>query len=347
MAYQSEKSKSSLPPSMKEARKELQNISDVFAPETEGIKYTDSKRKLLPYIISMIQSTNAKSVLDGFSGTTRVSQALAKQGYRVIANDIAIWSRMFSECYLLNKYPPSHYQGIIDHLNSLPPKKGWYTKHYGGKENGGVSVQEDGRKRPWQEHNTMKLGAIREEIEHLGLSSIEKSVVLTSLILALDSVDNTIGHHTLYLREWSPRSYRTMKMKVPKLIHPQCCQHEVYQEDIFSVLLRAHADLVYLDPPYGSSNDKMPSPRVRYSAYYHLWKTIILDDKPELFGRALRRQDSRDDYLPSFFESFRKNPLTGRFIAEEALERAMQLSNAKYVLLSYSTNGRIPIERLF
>ncbi|MDR3244205.1 MAG: DNA adenine methylase, partial [Elusimicrobiota bacterium] len=51
-------------------------------PKTEGIKYTGSKLKIIPYIINILgEIKNIKTVLDGFSGTTRVSQALAQLGY--------------------------------------------------------------------------------------------------------------------------------------------------------------------------------------------------------------------------------------------------------------------------
>ena len=58
------------------------------APPTEGIKYAGSKLKLLPHILQLVKKVNPKTILDGFSGTTRVSQALAKRGYRVLCNDI-------------------------------------------------------------------------------------------------------------------------------------------------------------------------------------------------------------------------------------------------------------------
>ncbi len=75
------------------------------APPTEGIKYAGSKLKLLPHILELVKPTGAKTVLDGFSGSTRVSQALAKMGYRVVSNDTAVWSEIFATCYLRNRRP--------------------------------------------------------------------------------------------------------------------------------------------------------------------------------------------------------------------------------------------------
>jgi adenine-specific DNA-methyltransferase len=307
-------------------------------PQTEGIKYAGSKLKLLPHILKLAAKVEPRTVFDGFSGTTRVSQALAQCGYRVIANDIAVWSRVFGECYLLSPHPAEHYREMIDHLNALPGKHGWFTEHYGGDANN----RNGGLKKPWQRHNTLKLDAIREEIEQLSIH--EKAVALTSLILAMDEVDSTIGHYASYLNDWSPRSYREMKLRVPKLIR-KTREHEVHQADIFEIISSIDVDLAYYDPPYGSNNDKMPPSRVRYAAYYHLWTSICLFDTPALFGKANRRADTSDALRASVFEAYRKNE-AGRFIVVDAIERLLQETKARHIILSYSSGGRATAEEL-
>ena len=47
-------------------------------PDTQGVKYAGSKLKLIPHILSLFDGLKVKTVFDGFSGTTRVSKALAK-----------------------------------------------------------------------------------------------------------------------------------------------------------------------------------------------------------------------------------------------------------------------------
>jgi adenine-specific DNA-methyltransferase len=316
----------------------------VDAPQTEGIKYAGSKLKLLPHILQLVNKVSPKTVLDGFAGTTRVSQMLAQTGHRVIANDISAWSKIFGTCYLLNSYSKNHYQSIIDHLNALPGKDGWFTEHYGGEPNGGSSVGEDNLKKPWQKHNTRRLDAIRDEIERLSFSETEKAVLLTSLIFALDEVDSTLGHFASYLNDWSPRSYNELHLTVPRLF-PQTELHAVHQGDIFDLVPKVEADLAYFDPPYGSCNEKMPPSRVRYAAYYHLWTSICLYDKPELFGKAKRRTDTSDTIASSVFEDFRKSDL-GRFVVVEAIERLLQMTRAKHIILSYSSGGRATAEEL-
>lgn len=312
-------------------------------PETEGIKYAGSKLKLLPYILRLAKKNGAETVFDGFSGTTRVSQAFAKSGYTVIANDVSEWSKIFGLCYLKNTYDRGHYQPIIDHLNNLPGKDGWFTEHYGGRPNASRS-EGDCLKRPWQIHNTRKLDAIREEIDKLSVSEIEKAVLLTSLILALDEVDSTIGHYASYLNQWSPRSYKTMKMQVP-LVFPQSKNHDVFHGDIFDITKKIETDLAYFDPPYGSNNEKMPPSRVRYAAYYHIWTTLCLNDRPALFGKANRRVDSSDRVAASIFEDFNRG-VSGRFVVVEAIEKLIHQTRSRHIILSYSSGGRATADEL-
>jgi adenine-specific DNA-methyltransferase len=285
-------------------------------------------------------ASRGAAVFDGFSGSTRVSQAYAKSGYRVYANDTAPYSKIFNTAFLLNTRPAESYQPLIDHLNALPPLDGWFTEHYGGDGFYKKSNSGDGFKKPWQKKNTRKLDAIREEIDRLELDEVTRAVAITSLIFALDHVDSTLGHFASYLNEWSPRSYNDMKLAVPGLWVNEN-QNIVMQCDVFEAARRlpCPAHLAYFDPPYGSNNEKMPPSRVRYASYYHIWTSVCLNDKPSLFGKARRRVDTSDTVAGSVFEEFRKGP-SGRFIAIEAIEKLIRETQARYFILSYSSGGR-------
>lgn len=315
---------------VKDMSAQLELFNNVLrVPETEGVKYTGSKLKILPYIINMVSELDVKSALDAFTGTTRVAQAFSQMGYNTTANDISVWSEVFATCYLLSQKPDSFYQPYIDELNALPGYRGWFSENYGGDDENG--------KKPFQMKNTMRLDAIRGEIEEYGLSWEDKCVLLTSLIHAMDAVDNTLGHYAAYLSGWSARSYNDLCLKLPKR-HRQKTENKVIRGDVFEAVKEYH-DLVYLDPPYGSNNEKMPPSRVRYAAYYHIWKTIILNDRPEVFGKANRREDTRDTVSPSVFEEYKKNE-HGHFIAMQAIKDLVEQTNAHYILLSYGSGGR-------
>lgn len=320
------------------------NDIDVAAPETEGVKYAGSKLKLLPHILKLAAKVQPKTILDGFAGTTRVSQVFAQRGYQVVSSDIATWSKTFGDCYLLSKKERSEYQELVNHLNSLPGIAGWFTEHYGGEDIEGSAIQSDGLKKPWQRRNTMRLDAIREEIDNLGLATVDRAVALTSLIRAMDAVDSTLGHYVSYLKDWSARSYKEIELKVPAT-HVYEREHTVIQGDIFDSLPSINVDLAYFDPPYGSNNEKMPPSRVRYASYYHLWTTICLNDQPELFGKAKRRADTSDRIAASVFEEFRKNE-DGQFIVVEAIAKILKAVRSEWVILSYSSGGRATAEEL-
>lgn len=193
-------------------------------------------------------------------------------------------------------------------------------------------------------HNTRKLDAIRQEIEALALDPVTESVALSSLMLALDRVDSSLGHFASYLKDWSPRSYRDLALEVPHVI-PASSAHQVFQRDILDLAPKVTVDLAYFDPPYGSNNSRMPPSRVRYAAYYHLWTSVVLFDEPDLFGKANRRCDSADSTAASAFEEFRRSA-TGRFMAVEAIEQLIESTPARWTILSYSSGGRATAREL-
>src|SRR3989344_4271442 len=113
-------------------QKTLFNDKDFSDIKTQGIKYAGSKLKIIPHILEIIKDLKIKTVLDGFSGSTRVSQAFAQAGFNVTSNDVALWSEVCAKCFLLHDKDKHYYQKILDELNSLNGYDGWFTTNYGG-----------------------------------------------------------------------------------------------------------------------------------------------------------------------------------------------------------------------
>lgn len=305
---------------------------------TEGIKYTGSKKLLLPNIINTIKDYDIKTTLDGFAGTTRVGQALKQFGYNVDSNDLSDYSDIFAKCYLINNDTKKEIVEKINYLNSLKGYEGWYSLNYGGlsDENGNI-ISKDGKKKIWQMHNTYKLDVIRDEIEKISENELERAILLTSLLIALDKVDSTIGHQVSYLKKWSKRSYAEMKLLLPNLLIGNG-EYNSIKGDILNI--SNEYDFVYLDPPYGTNNEKMPTSRIRYFSYYHLWTTIVRNDKPLISGAANRRTDSSDkvDGAISDFEN------TDYEYVKNKIETLIDNLNTKYFMFSYNNKSKVSID---
>ena len=218
--------------------------------------------------------------------------------------------------------------------NRISINDGWFTENYGGEE---LQI-----KRPFQAKNTRKLDAIRDEIDRISESEIEKASLLTSLIFALDKVDSSLWHFSSYLKWRSARSYKTMVLEVPNFFD-KVEWNSIITWDVFDVVENDY-DLAYFDPPYWSNNDKMPSSRVRYGQYYHIRETIIKHDKPETIWAINKRADATVEKTYSIFEDYNKK--WDFYIPELAIFDLIEKTNAKHILFSYNTNWRAEVRNI-
>ena len=305
------------------------------------IRYAGNKRKIVPKILKLTSGLNVNKVLDGFSGSTVVSQAFKKDKYVVGCNDISIYSKVFGECFLLNKKPQSFFVPFIEELNSLIGIDGWFTSNYGGYDINGSAVQKDGKKRPFQIHNTKRIDAIRDKIDSFFPNDcIEKSVLITSLILSMDKVSNDMGHQVSYLKTWTKKSYSNIILEVPNFKIDNL-DHKVYQKTIFDI--KDIYDLVYVDPPYGTSNKQTPTSRVRYQSYYHIWTTICLNDKPNTVGVANRRYDASSDSIKSSISEFENLDLK---CVENSFIKLIDKFKDSHIIISYNNRSKVTIDKL-
>lgn len=296
---------------------------------TEGIKYIGSKRKIIPHIIKIInRHKDIDSVLDLFTGTTRVAQALKMDGYKVGSNDLAHYSEAFGKCYIeFNSEGLTTIDTIksdIKHLNSTAPINGFLTTNYSG---GAISLE---RKNPimfWKRKNTLKADGIREEINNISeINSLRYYILLTSLMLALDKVDNTVGVQQAFLKnKWAARADKDLKLIMPKFIIKK--KGEVYQEDANKLarLKSKDYDAVYIDPPYTSHS---------YASYYHIWDTIVLNDKPEVSGIINRRKN------------IQKSDYNSKSLIEKTFADLLKNIKSKYIFISYNNEGLLPYRNL-
>lgn len=235
------------------------------------------------------EAAEPRSVLDLFSGTSRVGHAFKKSGYRVTANDHNSYARTLALCYVQadrDVLLPSA-ERLIAELQKVPPVDGWFTETYARES------------RFFQSKNAAKVEGIRNRIAELDLCEELRAVALVSLMEAADRVDSTCGVQMAYVKHWAKRSFNDLELRVPDMVAGKGTALQMDAEKLAPALkemIRQPVELVYLDPPYNQHS---------YLSNYHIWETLVRWDKPDVYGVAQKRTECREK--KSAFNSKRKH----------------------------------------
>ncbi len=270
------------------------------------IKYIGSKRRLVPVLGDIATSAGGRTALDLFTGTTRVAQELKARGFTTTAVDSARYSEIFARCYIetdASDVDRKAAEEALQYLSALPGERGYFTETF--------CVQSH----YFQPFNGERVDAIRNAIEAEFKGTALFPLLLTSLIEAADRVDSTTGVQMAYVKEWAPRSFNALELRMPKLlvgtgyaIRGDACK---LAADL------GEFDVAYLDPPYNQH---------RYFTNYHIWETLVAWDAPEHYGVACKRLDSRDNSTRSAFNSKREMPAALRQVVRDVRCRVLILS---------------------
>jgi adenine-specific DNA-methyltransferase len=310
------------------------------------MRYLGNKDSLLPFIdtvLSMHGVTStpdaAMSVCDPFTGTTSVARHLKRQGWRVVSGDIMAYSLAFQHAYIgANEAPP--FTGLLDaaaldpdnnlpvplhrviaHLNNLRGVEGFFYRTYSPDG-------QDGR-RYFTSANALRIDAVRQAISswwRMGwITEPERYLLAATLIEAVSRVANVAGTYAAYLKRWDPRAHKPMMLSAPQIVH-SAHDHSINMADAGELAGREEYDLLYIDPPYNTR---------QYCTNYHILETLAMGDEPEVKGVAgLRAEDGK------------RSPYCRAGEAEQALEDLVRRARARHILMSYSSEGLIPHERV-
>lgn len=298
--------------------------------ETHGVRYLGSKRLLVEHIANVIKekAPSATSVIDVFTGTTRVAQFLRQLGYNGVSSDLSWASSTYAGAFLQNENN-AHLQPYIDELNSLKGYEGWLTTNYCDAP----AKNSDKVIRVWKPKNGMKADAIRDKIETYDLKDWEKKTLITSLIFALETVDNTIGLQQAYLKEWCSRTDNDLKLTLFPSIQGPKWQH---LEGDALLVSYPKCDIAYLDPPYTGAV---------YSTYYHIWDSIARWDKPETCLKTNRRIDR--SFKSDTADLSMKSPWNFKKTALEAFTNLVHRLPVEHLVISYSDESLVSREQMF
>ncbi|NLE74764.1 MAG: DNA methyltransferase [Actinobacteria bacterium] len=279
------------------------------------IKYIGSKRKLMTNIIAAIRALEPSgAVADLFSGTSRVAHALKAAGYYVKANDHATFAHCLARCYIATDRDRviAKAERVLAELRRVAPHPGYFTETF--------CV----RSRFFHPKNGARIDAVRERIAQLQLDPELEAITLVSLMEAADRVDSTTGLQMAYLKNWAPRAFNDLELRVPNILPGPGEAHQLEAEDAAATL---SADVAYLDPPYNQHS---------YMGNYHIWETLVRWDKPDTYGVACKRIDCRQY----------SSPFNSRVRAAEALKKVVTRCAARHLVVSFNNEGYIAREHM-
>jgi adenine-specific DNA-methyltransferase len=275
------------------------------------IKYIGSKRKLIAELLATVQTLpKVETVLDLFSGTSRVGSALRAHGYRVTANDHNAYAYALAQCYVAAD-PDRWTTAASEHIgrfNQMLGEPGYFTRTYCEEA------------RYFQPKNGARVDAIREAISGMSLPAPLEAILLVSLMEAADRVDSTVGLQMAYLKQWAPRAHNDLSLRLPELVRGPAGSASML--DAFECVRGPSHDLVYLDPPYNQH---------KYLNNYHVWESLVRWDKPEVYGIARKRVDCRQ------YDS----PFNSRTRIRSAFEALVDSIDARYIVVSFNNEGYV------
>lgn len=281
------------------------------------IKYLGSKRLLLPRIAELLDGLpDVRTAADLFTGTTRVARLLKQRGLHVHANDTAAYSEVLARASIATDAREVDREALAARLTELSetvPEPGWFTRWH---------CEEARYLHP---DNGARVDAIRARIEVEWPDEPDRSLALASLLVAADRVDSTTGVQMAYLKRWAPRAGKRLQLELPELLDGPGSVSRLDAAECARQI--GPVDLAYLDPPYNQHS---------YPGNYHVWETLVRNDRPETYGVARKRVDVRT----------RKSPWNSARRIREAFTELLEAVQARYLLVSFNDEGHLSTEEI-
>ena len=316
------------------------------------LPYLGNKRHLLGLIARAIDGTGCQpeqaTFVDAFAGSGVVSRFAKQLGFAVIANDWEPYAHSVNSAALLHDTEPEMarlggYRATIAKLNALPGVDGWVTRTLCPKDDDAADPLRE--RMFYRRASGRRFDAIREQIrdwvDNGTCSERDAHCLLAPLLYQACWLANTSGVFKGFHAGWGGKNGTALHRILADLhmLPLQFCnsqrEHRVLRLDAFDLrnAIPKRPDIAYLDPPYNQHP---------YASNYHVLNSLVQWDQPDLppptqrgFKAAIR---------PDWRE--RRSQFNHRLDAADAMQRLLKCMDARHVLISYSTDGWIPLERM-
>ena len=268
-------------------------------------RYLGSKQQLLDFIDEIITNNtkNCLSFTDLFAGTAVVSDRF-KDRFELIINDTLSCNYHAYICFFSNlPYNEKKIDKLIKSYNTEHEiKASYYSQNF--------------KDTYLSKESLRSLDFIRDDIENKfengKINQREYSILITSLIYAIDKTANTVGHYDAFRKNGD--KLRNMKLKKPYISKAKF-RNQIFNLDANTLIRQIKTDILYLDPPYNSR---------QYCDAYHFLENVATHKQPKVYGVARKMDRTR---------------LKSKYCLNNAREHFSDLisnADAKYILLSYN-----------
>jgi len=310
------------------------------------ITYIGNKRRLLPFLYKAFLEIRKKIgkdklvILDGFVGSGSTARLLKAFASELHVNDLEDYSETVNKAYLSNKSETDleklkEYVNFLNtnKLKSKSKKAGFIETHYAPKNDKDVKK---GERVFYTNKNAKIIDNLRKLIDNI--PEPYKCLCLAALIVKASVHNNTsgvfkgfhkkdgIGHFGGQGENALQRIKQEISLDVPIFSDFECpvFVHKRDTNELVKDKKLPVFDLVYYDPPYNQHP---------YGSNYFMLN-IINEGKP----REIQ------DGISGISKTWNRSAYNKRKIAEEAMERLLVDTRARYIAISYNDEGIIPIE---
>lgn len=327
------------------------------------ITYIGNKRALLPFIGEGIQYVRERTgcrkidCLDVFSGSGIVSRYLKQYAHSLTVNDMELYAQVIGCCYLSNAdeitIPVLHEKYTVltakiareMHENCIG-RTGFISRLYAPQNENDV---QDGERCFYTPHNARYIDTARQLISET-LSAPEQQYFIAPLLAEASVHANTGGIFKGFYKDSKTgrgkfggnganslsRIRGNIELPFP-VFSRYSCPFRVFRSDaneltagekLYSGLPGGMFDLAYIDPPYNQHP---------YGSNYFMLNLIASYEPPDT-ARISRVSGIPRDWNRSQYNN-RKN-------AAETFSRLVQSLRAKYLLVSFNSEGFITREEM-
>ena len=307
------------------------------------ITYIGNKRKLVPWIVEVIEETvgsHSLRIFDGFAGSGVVSRALMPVCSELHTNDMEYYSYVLLRCFLET---PSLEQMVridkcfeeMDILCQNMDKNGvtgFISRLYSPKNTDNPAADE---RVFYTRENALIIDTLLKYIS--GVDTDLKNYLLGPLLIKASINVNTAGvFRGFYKKDGIGHFGGTGENALERILAPiqpvkpiwskSACKSFCYNSDINNLILTFENntfDLIYLDPPYNEHP---------YGSNYFMLNLIARGQEPTEYSKV--------SGIPKLWN---KSAFNGRGSAYDTMLDLLRncLKKAKYTLISYNNEGLI------